>query len=974
MISYTEKGQPRLLNITGIRSMVQFLRRAFSGKAGRHERIQKLQEEIAALQKQLRAVQEREERYRQYFALSNDMMFVHSPVTEKIVECNDTTVRILGYSREELFRMSPQDLVDPSLLHRSKELRRQILADDHILFETVFITRKGKKIPVEVNAHLVEQNGERLIFSVVRDITPRKQAEEALRQSEQEYRGLFENAHDAILIFTPEDEIILEVNPQACRLYGFSREEFIGMSLKDLSRDPARGRKAIRKTLLEKKFHNFHTTQFTKDGRELHLEVNASVVNYRGRTAILSINRDITERKRSEAVQAALYRIAETTASTADMQEFYRAIHGIVGELMYAGNFYIALYEHAEQLLRFPYFVDEYDPPMKERKSRRGLTEYVIRTQKPLLVDTEGIRRLHEQGEIEVIGHLPVDWLGVPLKSGEVTFGVLAVQSYHEHIRFDEKDKELLTFVGQHIAHALERKQYLDRLAAKRRSLMVTLDSIADGVITTDGKGKILFVNRVAEKLTGCSQDTALGQAITEVFRISEDQADETLLNPVREPLKTGKLLEKSKVYLHPLDDDRIRIISLSTAPIVEDENGGEIVGAVVAFHDITDQQRREQEMQKMEKLESLGILAGGIAHDFNNILTAVIGNITLAKSQVGDMPGPRKRLEEAEKACFRARDLTRQLLTFSKGGAPIKKAVSLAELIQETARFCLRGSNIRGEFHFPKNLWPVEVDEGQISQVINNMVINAIQAMPDGGVIRIACANHEFAEDAREQGIPLPPGKYVQITIQDQGVGIPREYIDRIFDPYFTTKQQGSGLGLATCYSIISRHGGHIAVESEPGKGSLFTTYLPARPGLRISRKKRGAPSQMKPSDQKGHVLVMDDEEPILELTEQMLKRLGYACIRALNGKEAVKKFREACANGRRVDLVILDLTIPGGMGGLETLEKLREVDPNIKAVVASGYSNDPIMSHYREYGFQECIVKPFTYHDVSEMLNRLF
>jgi len=378
---------------------------------------------------------------------------------------------------------------------------------------------------------------------------------------------------------------------------------------------------------------------------------------------------------------------------------------------------------------------------------------------------------------------------------------------------------------------------------------------------------------------------------------------------------------------------------------------------------DITSRKRMENELQKMEKLESLGILAGGIAHDFNNILSAILGNVSLAKLRVQPEEKLYAYLNNAETACSRARDLTQQLLTFAKGGAPVKKTSSIVQLLNETAGFALRGSNVRCEFRIVEDLWTAEVDEGQISQVIHNLVINADQAMPEGGTLKVRAENILING---QQNIPLPEGKYIAVSVSDQGIGIPKEYIAKIFDPFFTTKQKGSGLGLASCYSILVNHGGYITVASEPGAGSTFTFYLPAS-AEKIEHKEVAGEVN---SDGKGRILVMDDEDIIRDMAQELLSGLGYDVELAGDGVEALNRYQEARASGAPVDAVIMDLTIPGGMGGEEAIQKLLAIDPEARAIVSSGYSNNPIMADYKKYGFSGVLAKPYKITELSAVL----
>ena len=379
---------------------------------------------------------------------------------------------------------------------------------------------------------------------------------------------------------------------------------------------------------------------------------------------------------------------------------------------------------------------------------------------------------------------------------------------------------------------------------------------------------------------------------------------------------------------------------------------------------DITERKRMEVELLKADKLESVGILAGGIAHDFNNILTSISGNISMAKMLV--KPGDKISylLSAAETSSIRAQGLTRQLLTFAKGGMPIKEIASIQKLIMESSLFVVQGSKSRCELQIAEDLWPVEADQGQISQVISNIVINANQAMPEGGTIRITAENL-MPENITE--IPVEPGKYIRISINDQGVGIAEKHLLKIFDPYFTTKQAGSGLGLATSYSIIKKHNGYISVNSIPGAGTTFHIYLPA------SDKEVPVKEDAVLLTGRGSILMMDDDELLKELAKEMLDMLGYESAFAKNGDEAIEMYKLAMKSGKPYDAVILDLTIPGSMGGQEVIKILLNMNPEIKAVVCSGYSDDEVMSNFRKYGFKGMMPKPFDSYALGKVLNNV-
>lgn len=387
------------------------------------------------------------------------------------------------------------------------------------------------------------------------------------------------------------------------------------------------------------------------------------------------------------------------------------------------------------------------------------------------------------------------------------------------------------------------------------------------------------------------------------------------------------------------------------------------VIRAVVASRDITERKKMEHELLKAQKLESLGILAGGVAHDVNNMLTIVLGNISIARMNMDPNSRISTRLEESEKAIERATGLTRQLLTFSKAGTPNIRSMSIKELLKESTLFALRGSNIIGQFFINDNLLNVDIDEGQMDQVINNLIINAKQAMLEGGVIDVGAENKTLK---RSNGFNLPEGQYVKIHIKDHGIGIPERYLQKIFDPFFTTKEKGSGLGLATSYSIIKKHNGHIAVDSLQGTGTTFTIYLPASENsVRAVEEKIETPVKGK-----GNILIMDDDKLIRDVLGAMLTELGYNPQYAQNSSEAIKIYNDSIQSRDKFDAVILDLTIPGDIGGWETLKELHAIDPKVKAIMSSGYSEDWVLPDYEEIGFHAFVAKPYNVYDMSKVL----
>jgi len=502
------------------------------------------------------------------------------------------------------------------------------------------------------------------------------------------------------------------------------------------------------------------------------------------------------------------------------------------------------------------------------------------------------------------------------------------------------------------------------KLAEEKERLAVTLRSIGDAVIVTDVDGTITLLNKVAEHLTGWTMQDAVGKPLSEVFHIINEKTRERCEHPVANVINTGLICGLANHTVLVRRDGAELIIEDSAAPIRDRES--RIIGVVLVFRDTTEKRRMEDELIKVEKLESVGVLAGGLAHDFNNLLTAILGNISMAKMYIDGGNKAFARLTEAESASKRASELTYQLLTFSRGGAPIRKTASIGDIVRESARFTLSGTSVAAEYSIGSDIWSVDVDAGQMSQVFSNLIINAVQAMPSGGTVTITAKNVVLGAD----DVPtLESGTYVRISIGDRGIGIPDELLPRIFDPYFTTKQTGSGLGLASVYSIIKKHDGHITVESKSGQGTTFRIYLPAS-GDKLATQ---TAQQGEITKGIGRILVMDDERIVRDISGEMLRSLGYESDFAINGAEAVEIYLQALKKGRPYHAVIMDLTIPGGMGGREAITELRSLDPDVRVIVSSGYSNDPIMADFKTYGFRGVIIKPYSIDLFSKTLREV-
>ncbi|MEG6523235.1 hybrid sensor histidine kinase/response regulator [Desulfotomaculum sp. 1211_IL3151] len=836
----------------------------------------------------------------------------------KIIFWNKSAACLFGYQKEEIIGealdvlLPEQDFPAYQKILSHVVWQNEAAPDGKKTVEMVGVHKDGRRIPLEISLSAWQQGGVVFLTVIIHDITDRKQAEQALKR----YQFLFDNANDNILVVKHGDGKIIDANPTALKTYGYTKQEIIAKSIFELrveSRDVVVGqlKEAQQQGVVFEAMHR------RKDGSTLTVEVSSHGVVINGETFLFSIIRDITERKQAEEI----LKKYQTMFENARDNIIFAQVPG--GQILDANRAAVENYGYTrEELLA------------KTLHQLRADNDAATADKHIEQADKKGIRfaTMHRRKDGSVF---PAE-----INSRGVTIG---------------RQRNLVVIIRDITKHKLAE----EALAREKERLAVTLRSIGEGVITTNIEGRIVLINKVAEKLTGWPQREAIGRPLGQVYRIIDERTREVCPDPVEKVLLMSNSTNSDSHILMARDGAE-RVITDCGTPITD--RNSEMIGVVLVFHDITEERKMREELLKANKLESLGILAGGIAHDFNNILTSIIGNVSLLKAYGKSNSEISQILYEFEQATWRAKGLTQQLLTFAKGGAPIKKSASIKEIVKETADFVLRGAKVSCIYAMPDNLWPVEVDEGQISQVINNLVINAMQAMTKGGTIRISCENVQHFK--KPPGI-LECGDYIKIAIQDQGYGIPRQDYEKLFDPYFTTKPNGTGLGLAISYSIINQHNGLMEVTSEIARGTTFTIYLPASTS-QVERK-NDAMGFPVPS---GKILIMDDEKLVLSVAGKMLKYLGYQVDYAHHGVEAIEKYKAAKENGSPFVAVIMDLTIPGAMGGLETLNHLLHFDPEINAIVSSGYSTDPIMSNYKKYGFKAVVTKPYRIEEMAEAL----
>jgi PAS domain S-box-containing protein len=679
-------------------------------------------------------------------------------------------------------------------------------------------------------------------------IFERKQIKSIVKEVEERYRAVFEQATDSIVIVDGDTGEIVEFNNHAHENLGYTREEFEKLKISDIDAIESSD-DVIKHTeeIMREGINIFETRHKTKDGKIRDVQVIAKVLSISGKNLISSVWRDITDRKRAE----------------------------------------------------------------------------------------EELNKLNQSLERSVVE-----------RTAELT-----------------KTSEKLKL------EVAERKLAEKLIETSRDYLQKLNDSLGAVIFTVRIPERVIeYVNCTVESVFGYKPDECIGKKTKILYPAVEEyhgfgRSMETAIKEGRNELREEGLFKRKNGEIFPCE--------VTTTFIMENEK---IVRVISILHDITERKKMEEELAKIQRLESLGILAGGIAHDFNNSLQGILSIITLARTYASPQDEIYGKLQEAEKAVLQSSNLPKQLLTFSKGGDPVRQTVSLSKLLKNSTILTLSGSNVKCDLGIPVGLWPVEVDSGQINQVMNNIIINSIQSMPEGGKIKVWAENVNVSVN---DSLPLQEGRYVKITIKDQGTGIPQEHLEKIFDPYFTSKEKGSGLGLSISYSIINKHDGHIAVDSETGVGTTFYVYLPAsQKYVSVEPEQRDAREVVAKEVSlmgKGKILIMDDEAIISLAVAHNLKKLKYEVKTASNGAEAIELYKRAMESGEPFDAVIMDLTIPGGMGGEEAIKKLLEIDSEVRAIVASGYCNHPVMSDFEEYGFSEVIEKPYEISELVEKLNRV-
>ena len=776
---------------------------------------------------------------------------------------------------------------------------------------------------------------------------------------------MFQASPDGLCIADLNHRVLL-ANETFVRMFEYEAAEVVGQPLENLVVPPDRLAESqwVTEALANGQRITLETQRRKKDGSLLDVSMSCAPLLLDGKMAgFYAGYHDISDRRRVEALSSALYRVAEKSSSAHDLQQFFAAVHGIVDELMYARNFYIALYDPSTDLLTFPYFVDEQDTAPAPKKLGRGLTDYLIRAGQPLLATPEVLQAMEERGEVARNGSRSLDWMGVPLKVNNHTFGALVVQTYSKNIRYGERDKEILTFVARQLASAVEIKkneQALRRSEARYRSLV---QSSVYGIYRSSLEGRFLDVNPALITMLGygSAEEVLLLDPTKDVFAHAEEH------NRLIEEFRGTGRLDGIEVKWKRNDGKSITV-RISGRAVSSADEPADVLEAIA--EDVTDRRVLEDQFRQAQKMEAVGRLAGGVAHDFNNLLMVISGYAEVMLSALESDHRLREKALAIQQASDRATTLTRQLLAFSRKQLLELKVVDVNAIVADMERLLrpLIGENVEFVTKFSPEAAQTRADAGQLEQVLMNLVVNAKDAMPTGGTLTIQTEKIVVDESHRRGPTFIRPADYVVLSVSDTGMGMDKETQSRIFEPFFTTKEKGkgTGLGLSTVYGIVKQSGGYVMVQSEVGRGTTFQIYLPRVEGVAEKHTTPAAPTALGGSET---VLLVEDEESVRQLVRETLAAKGYRVMEAANGENGAIV---AAQYDGKIDLVITDVVMPG-MGGRELVKQLAQTRPETKVLYLSGYTEDAIINEGTMESGAAFLQKPFTLQNLARKVREV-
>jgi two-component system cell cycle sensor histidine kinase/response regulator CckA len=791
-------------------------------------------------------------------------------------------------------------------------------------------------------------------------------AEDTLSTRRQYLEQLFQTSPDPLIIVDASFHTQC-VNQEFQRMFGYSAAETLSHSIDELIFPPDRSAEAqwIAQCLQRGERLTLETQRRCKDGSLLDVSVSSAPLIIDGQTvAFYAVYRDISERKRAEALSSALYRIAEKASAAQDLQQFFAAIHGIVDELMPATNFAIAIHDPESQTLSFPYFVDERESCPAPAKLASGLTEYVMRTGESLLCTPELAKQLQRRGEVKLSTPAPLQWLGVPLKVNHHILGALVVKSYSKNTRFRERDKDVLTLISQQLAAAIDRKrneQSLRRSEVRYRSLVQTA---VYGIYRSSLEGRFIDVNPALIGMLGYNSALEV-LALDPQKDVFVDPAEYNRM--VDEFRRTGRIDGFEVRWKR--NDKAIITVRISGRAVAGGDEPADVLEAIA--EDITERRVLEDQFRQAQKMEAVGRLAGGIAHDFNNLLMVISGYTEVLLDQLAIGHPLHSKVDAIQQASDRATTLTRQLLAFSRKQLLELKVIDVNAIVEDMQRLLrpLIGEDIELTTSLAPAVGCTRADAGQLEQVIMNLVVNAKDAMPNGGKICIRTASVTLDDSYRPENTFIKNGPYVMIAVSDNGQGMDRETQARIFEPFFTTKEKGkgTGLGLSTVYGIIKQSGGYVFVQSELGRGTVFTIYFPRidEPSDAIG----ATPVALAAAGGTETVLLVEDEDSVRQLVRETLESRGYRVLEAANGQAALTL---AASHSDPIHLVITDVVMPG-LNGHELVHQLLPARPGLKVLYLSGYAQDAFPSTAAVDSQKTFLQKPFTLQSLSRKVREI-
>ncbi|MFY9691701.1 MAG: PAS domain S-box protein [Candidatus Acidiferrales bacterium] len=898
---------------------------------------------------------------------NNPLGIVTVDANRKVQMCNPAFERLFGYPLSEI-RGTELDslLAPPGQRHDMVTLIGRAGAGEMVRAATKRRHRDGSLVDVQILGVPLVVNGKSLgSFGMYEDITERLRAEDAKRTAEERYRRIFENSVEGLFESTPAGRFVT-VNPAMARIAGYSSPAEMINEVHDIGRqlyvDPET-RKDVKGKLEEKGIlEGYECHMLRKDGTRVWISLNVralrdasgKIVTHDG-TAV-----DITERKRSELERQATTEITHAMSVTDNLDDLLSLIHKALNRVLPAANCFVALVDQAA-MVHFPFFLDEHDTQPAPEKLGRGCAAYVFRTGQPMLISAQRCRQLVNVGEVEIQGTPSRCWLGVPLRTPTAKIGVLVVQDYERENAYTQRDLEFLDSVGGQIAFAIERKRAEEARRENEARLRVLIEQLPAVLWTVDADLRITSMLGAGLTRLGLTQNQLVGTSLSEYF----ESADRSF-----PPVAAHYRAISGEPRTFPLEWK-----DGSYACHVEPLRGatGEINGAICMALDVTDRKQLEEQFRQAQKMEAVGRLAGGVAHDFNNLLMVIQGYADLLAERLPAGDSLRRNAEQIQTAAQRASALTRQLLAFSRKQIMEPKVLSVHTIVAEMEKMLRRliGEDIDLVTSTVPELWLVKADRGQIEQVVMNLAVNARDAMPTGGRLTIETANVELDASTSHPTVALAPGKYVVLSVTDNGCGMDEKTQSHIFEPFFTTKEKGkgTGLGLATVYGVVKQSGGYIWVYSEPGQGTTFKIYLPIiQEEISVTNHDGRADSRSVPRGS-GVALLVEDEKGVRDLTREYLEMTGYEVLVAENGHTALEL---AAMHAGPIDLLITDIVMPG-INGRELADRVSGTRPGIKVLYMTGYTDQAVVRRGVLSESGVLLQKPFTLATLASKLREL-